>query len=328
MTVEEREAGLPDLTFTGLTRLVIEHWRNNPLCRRVWRRIRPWALVFMLIQTIMVGLSLWSVLLQNGTGSPVLSPLSMVAIYGGICFFLVIGIAIWILAPILYSKWAYRRYYTDDPMLRTTTLSRTDRLLGFMVPALVAITFYSIPTAVGGTVSELLSTYFSTDTEFPLSGGPVSLALAGLSAFSSAVFGCIFYFLQFPTCGLRTLLLDSQTGQLNRRRWGSVAVVYLLSIGISIGWGTVRSLPIIAISSFGAATFALKSAGSGTPPGAFSLSHPEWVWILAYLFMIAADYLGLWMAYLAMRYFWKRDIPLARRTLFDAPPPQTGTNPA
>ncbi len=303
------QPNLPDLTVRGLAAEVRHQWRENPLARRVWKRIRIWVLVFALVQALQQGIAILSQVIGATWGQGGLS-VSTVAIVGSSCFFGLLQFAVWIMAPVWYAKWVLRKYWHDDPNMGTAPFSRRDLFMGMAVPALLGIVVFYLPSLLAVPATMVLT--FSDPQMAAMMGGggmmtSVSLSVSG---FSQTVVSVWTYAILFPTVMLRVMLLDSVTGQVNGRTWWWVVRAFAANLGLTIVWSMVRYLPMMAIIM--GSTFAMSMGGGGA----------SWTgggtWAFIGVFSVLLDVLGALLFVRVFKVFWKRDIPLARDVLFRA----------
>lgn len=294
------ESPLPDLGLRALARLCRAQWRENPLCRRLWTRIRPWALVVALVMTAQSGVGASMALLGVAPGPGMLFSPAYLALLGGTCFFGLLSFAFWIGAPIWYAKWAWRTTWTENEQLRAAPMPRTDRLMGILVPVVVA----QVVVHAFGMLTMPLAMGLSARSSLPaVPAGPLAIAAFAVSGISVSVAGMAASLLLTPTVVFRTLLLDSATGAAEGRKALSVAWPFVAIVVIGGMWGGARVFPVIAL--------AIAMTRGMADPFVATVA-----WAAIVIFQVAGDFLLLWGEFAAMRAFWRHDIPAARRVLF------------
>ncbi len=299
------EPDLPDLSIRPLVAETRRQWTENPLPRRIWRQIRPWALAFALVQMLQQGIGLLAQYVNTaGTGGTFNA--AWIATVGGSCLFGLLHLVLWVLAPVWFTKWARKKYWRDDPNLSAAPLPKRDRFLGIAVPALIAVFVFYIPSFIFVPFTMILT--FTDPQIAGLFGGHGSLSTAflGVSSLSQVVVSVWSYMLLFVTVILRVLLFDSMTGLGNNRRWSSAVMPYVVNLLLSFVWGFLRSMPMIIVAMTGAFAMGLGGAASTS----------DFMWLGVYSFSMLIDCVFFVLSFRVMRYFWKRDIPLARTSLF------------
>jgi len=286
-----------DLRLATLARLCRAQWRDNGLCRRIWRRIRPWALVIAAVLTMQSGVGVIVALSGAGIGAGAWTSPAFLASIAASCFFGLLSIAFWIGAPLWYAHWSHRVTWTDDEQLRAAPMPVRDRFLGIAVPGMMGLAVAHLPTVLVAPVAMYYT--FGGALAF-LPSSPVVGVLMAIASATMAFTGLASSILMLPTLMLRFLLLDSRTGQANGRRWLSVAWPFVAIVAIGMAWGIVRQVPM---------TVAMFLVGPGP-----AYAVPAWIALCA--FQTVGDVATIWAYFAAMRAFWRRDIPLARTALF------------
>lgn len=285
-----------DLRLATLARLCRAQWRDNGLCRRIWRRIRPWALAIAAVMAVQSGTGVAVALLGTGlTTGGLLAP-RMLALFAGVCFFGMLSLVFWIGMPIWYAHWSHRVTWVEDEQLRAAPMPVRDRFLAIALPGMLAMLVVHLPNLLVATWSAFFA-YRNTMPYLPSSvvatvGLAAAAATTGLASAASSI-------LLLPTAMLRFLLLDSRTGQPNGRRWPSVVRPYAMVVAIGILWGIARQIPLVA------GMFAGNLGRGGVA-----------LWLFVSAFGVAGDLLSIWVYFAAMRTIWRKDIPLARTALF------------
>ncbi len=305
----------------------LRHGRENPICHRVWRKLSPWALLCFIVQAILVGFSLASQTMQSTSGAMAGLNLSasFLVTYVGMCGFSILVFAIWIAAPILYTRWAWRLTWEDDELLRLTTMSRLDRLMGMVVPLQMAVVLFFLPTILMTPVIMYFSWESTIQVGMPMVGDSYSRLIALGAAFTQGLLSCWMNLLLYPTVVTRFLLLDKRTGVDNGRGVFSVVLAYLVQWGLSVVWGIVRSIPLMVIIFLNAFSMPTVTGPGPVTPGmamtraARNISpEMESGFAAIYVVMIVIDIIAIPLMFMAMRYLWKQDWPLAQKHLFDA----------
>jgi len=304
-----------------MVRVVTEQWRSNPLCKRLWRKIRPYALVFALIQVIVQGAAALSALFNAGGsfGSPS-APIAMGLMVGsGV---LGMGVLVlFIMAPLVYSKWAYHTTFLNDEMLRMTPLSFRDRLMGILIPPVVAIAVVWVPSILVAAVQSVLSLagLGVYPTGMPIESGPGALVVMGLCGIVNSILYAMGYMLLFATVVLRRLIQAPWGGAAPGRGKWYVVIPYLIAVGVQFAAGLVGLVPMMFVM-FMAVIPAMGGPGAGAK-GTTTPSIPAWAntaFAASFVFMVLVQILLLFVFQKILTSLWKSDLEAAESWLFDA----------
>lgn len=298
-----------DLSPAALIAFVLDQWRDNPICRRLWRKISRYVLVLILLNALTILFNIFAQMANVPGGALPLG--SMFVALGGMCLLTLLLFLLWIGVPIYYTHWAYRRTYAEDEVLRTAPVPRRDRFGGILVPLLMGLLVYALLDFLAAPLMAIVGIIQSREAGMPTTAGPVSYALAIATAITATLCQKVGNAMLYATVVLRVLLLDTLTGGRTGRRGFSVALPFLIYIGCFVGWGILRSIPSLA--------HVFLSIPALTAGGSPSVVFDELAWTAIYLFTILVDLLGIVVFYFVMRLFWRSDVPLAQAVLFDAP---------
>ena len=294
-----------DVGFASLWREARVAWRENPICRFVWRRLRPYTITltcFYLVYSLS-GLAYTALAAPTGVAFS-----AQDIIYMGLNTIIGIGVlAAYLAAPLVYARWVYRLTYTQDDQLRLTLLSRRERLVGVMVPPLVAICVAHLPSLLLGPITML----FMDTTAFPMEGLAV-VVLMGAATFLESVSGTALYGLVFVTVALRRMIQHGEMGAYASKGWPYVAVPYLIWLGLVI----VRGCGVGIFSGALMAGLMVGATGGAGPvmPGALT---PVLI-VLGSTGYVVLVVLFLCLSYVVYSRLWQADAPVARAFLFDS----------
>lgn len=316
------ECGLGmDFSWKEIARVCREQWETNPLCRRLWRLIRPYALAFALIQVITTGSGLLIGLISQGGAFGSVPGAAAIGLGVLTSAFSMVILVLEILAPLVYAKWAYHKTFLNDDMLRLANLSFRDRLMGILVPAVVAIGMVWLVVFVVGLIQAILvfRGFSGSSAAIPFKTSPGSMALLTFVSVLNHVVFAIGYSLVFASVVVRRLIQAPWGGGATGRGAGYVAIPYLIGAGVAFAVSLLGSVPMMFVMFIGIIPAMRKSPGKMTPAAMRSI--PLWagslfVTSLAIRVLIAAAMLLLLRSLLAS--LWRNDIPAARAWLFGA----------
>lgn len=284
-------APLPNLSLPGLIRLTWREWRTNPLCPRVWRRIRPFVTAIIGVELVArataVGIRL--VVAAGPVGgpparvSPILPALFIAAAF---LLFLVFGVFAIVWGPSVYGRWAYQATYLQDPMLRLSNLTRQDRVMGVFAPVILAIVLFfglAIPFQFFHALMPL------PGSRFPPPKALLSWAVAIGAVLTYAATATVACASLFATSALRKMIRDSELAPRALRRPDYVAAPLLIFLLCVLCHLMLRSERLMTMLRY---------------------SPHWWGW------QMVMDLLFLFVVLAVMRAAWRRDIPIARECLF------------
>lgn len=242
-----------------------------------------------------------------------------------------------IVAPVLYADWAYGYTWLKDETLRLSRLTRTERMMGILLPALATVGCFFLPAFVITPATLLLqhlsmppNMQFMTGVDIP------SRLLFALAGTSQHLLYTALYLMLFATVFVRRLVQRPAPDIKTDKGWGYLFLPYFLVVCWYILWSIIRGCLImivpmlIMIPSF----ISMSAAGAKPPPGGLpAFDVPWWAGPVSCGLSLGAvliDLLALYVLLLAFRSFWKDDLVLARQRLFDVtePPPPAPTYPA
>lgn len=311
-----------DFSPMRLWNLARGQWQTNPIVHRLWRKVRPYALILVLLQVITGGTAILVLLFSQGGAGPAAS---MVSTIGLSCFGLVM-LAVQLVAPVRYADWSYRKTWTNDDMLRLALLSRTERLTGILLPALMTIALFFLPTIVA-TPATLLVQHYSMPPQmrFVFGVGPISTLLFASAGITQQLLGLASYAMLFSTVLMRRLIQRPAPDVNSGKGFGYLIVPYVVATVGYLIWSSVRGC-LIALGPMWVVmsqTFMAGPTGAATPamPAMPAFQVPPWYDALSIFMSLLAIVLdGLFVAamFAIYRSMWRGDIPLAKAWLFDA----------
>ncbi len=309
-----------DLTLPTLVRMTLDAWSDNPVARRLWRLMRRTVIALFALSASGAVISMTVALMQpvGAAGGPGIGYV-LLSMVGGAASSAV-GL-ITLAVPFLYPSWAYRKSWTDDPMLRTAAMGLRGRVVGIFAPLVLAaivvtgVNLVAAPVALISAVGQMEATLGSG-----FGKEPITKALAALSGFTASLAYLFTYPLACVTIGLRRLINHGDPAGARSRGFMFVARPVIRIILASVAISFVRGLPFLIWFLFGFAS--VTSTGvAGTPPAAPRFEPmPESYWVASYLALIAIDAFQVFVFHLILTPYWRSDLGMVMRVLFDAEP--------
>jgi hypothetical protein len=292
---------LNPLVAWGQLRLAFQ---EGPLARRILRGAMPMALVAALLATVTVAGGFALMLgVDPGSGFGTNWGLFFVVV-AAVMAAALLQLALYVAAPAWMASWAHRKYFTKDPMLRSSPISGEARARAVLAASVGVVAVAMLPSALSTPVSNLMTLYTGGNLA---PATPVNLAIAGAAGILAAVGSVVTMALFMATGTLRGLTLDSVTGAA----WGRGWLAYVAFLGATLGGyiiavclGMIVVVPVSITAGMQAAT-AAAAAPAGTVPqmgtGFFLATMAAQV-----LTSLAAPLSLAWI----YRRFWQRDLPM------------------
>lgn len=335
MQTHEPELYTGDLSLLTLGSEVFRSFTENPTAIRLWRLMRRTVIVLMIGNSIAVILNSLPIFIPNEGAGAILIPIA--SGIGGLVA--IAALIIMILAPFMYPRWAFDNAWRKDEAMRLSDQTVRERLVGILSPLLVGYLMINIPGAIFAPFS-LYAASQAISEQF--GGGMIEGIASGfgavLSTWTITVVGVVGYAYFCGVIVTRALIVETrpevkpmfQRGYIIGPTIRILVTFFLLSI--------LRAMPFVywfgtlMTRMFATMTAAAATARAGGPPPPPPLAGvggmEESFWVFAYLFMIAVDFLSVYVLHRAGKWYWRRDIPIAREFLFtDAPDAPTAAAP-
>ncbi|MCB2156531.1 hypothetical protein KQI84_16770 [bacterium] len=287
----------PSVGIARFISLLVENWKENPICRYLWRRVRPYALALALFSTAFYASNAMVQLSQLGGST---TSTAVLATLMGIMYLLMLAnVVVVVAAPIVYTLWAFKKTYLQDEPLRAAPLSSMDRLFGILVPGILGVIVFYIPSVFIAPIMTIQGFEVMTSTlggeSLPLWATIFCVACAMLTRGVMA----FLYITLFTTIVVRTLSLDKQTGMAYKRSWGKIVLVYGAYILLFIALSCVMSLPMFLILIIG-----IAASGGNFTPGSVSATGP---YLITQGLSVLAYGVGCIIFFYIARLFWTND---------------------
>ncbi len=320
MTKPARYEG--DLRLWTLVREVARSFGENPIAIRLWSKMRRTVIVLMAVKAIASLLySLPTLLPRSFATTQVSTFASWISTVLDLGVLLILAIA-----PFKYAAWSFKNSWTNDEALRLADQAPRERIIGMLTPFIAAFVFAHLPSLILAPVSlaeetrslrELFGSAFIEGWASAIAAtvgmwaGTVSWIVA-YSAFSSVVV-------------LRGLIGYSRPDAKSRFERGYLAwptirllAVYLLILALksipNVYWN--KSYIDHSLSTLHAASAPSPTGVAPTPFTRPRFEIGELFWVGAYAFMVAVDFLSIYVMHRSAKWYWRRDIPIAREFLF------------
>jgi hypothetical protein len=312
-----------DLSLRTLALEVYHSLRENPTAIRLWRLMRRTVIVLMIANAVALVLSSLPIFLPpDSLAAKVIAPIT-----AGIGTLIGLGaLVIMILAPFMYPRWCFKNAWSGDEAMRLTDQTMRERIVGMLTPIIAGYIGISLPGIILAPIS-LLAANHSMSQQFGggMIEGILSGAAAAISTWTGTASGIVTYSVICSVLVLRGLIVESRPDAKSMFQRGYLWSPTNRLLGTLILLSMLRSVPLLywmgLIMTRTMATIMASAATTppGTPPGPISPTAGamgELFWLGAYAFMIAVDFLSIYIMHRSAKWYWRRDIPIAREFLF------------
>lgn len=318
MTSPARYEG--DLRLTTLVREVTRAWDHDPVSARLWKKARGW--VILLCTTTICTNLLSLILIFPAVNTALFVTRSLASILGPIIVLCNFSSAGLILAVhFLYPRWAYRRAWREDDMLKLVDISPRQRFIGMMAPfirgwlvlIMVGVLINLLQFALGTVMSSLAGGHTFLDATW-------YSAVFVITSVTNYLFEGVVPAMIASTLGLRlATAYASARGRASFPYWKSILGWVLLTVlsGIVISTATwlredvARRITTPIERERVARSFGYFDTQFITPDQAFGVAM-----IFHCIWTIGTGLLIVFLTHRVLIAIWRRDIPIARQFLF------------